>query len=317
MDESVSILIITRERREMLDQLLSDLAIQSYSAPVEIIVVEETDAPREIEEVLYVPHPVLNKGIAYARNMSVQHASHDLIIFIDDDCRVNPEWLSNLVTPFEDQTVLGVQGGVIVPEGTNAIGWAEGLLGFPGGGFTRIVQSHGEMQETKEVSTLNAAYRKSAVIKAGGFSDEARFGGEDYLLAKQVAEEGRLLFVPKAIVRHEARGSIKAIWHWFVRRGKAEFEMWGNGLAPEGFGAWLLRSSFSLKLLPFVMLSFWSIWPLTAVVVLMAASSMWRFRWALGEPNIPNGAWFWLPWIRMLMSLASDAGRVKSWLNKG
>ena len=316
MVESVSVLIITRERREMLDLLLSDLALQDYPGTVEIIVVEESDSPKDIEGVVYVPHPMLNKGIAFARNMSFRHATHDLIVFVDDDCRVDSDWLSKLVAPFKDQTVLGVQGGVTVPDDTNAIGWAETLLGFPGGGITRVVQSHGELQATKEVSTLNAAYRKAAVVEAGGFSDQARFGGEDYLLAKQVAEHGRLLFVPDAIVQHEARGSFAAVWHWFVRRGRAEIELWDNHLAPDGFGLWMVRASFLIKLLPLLLLSVWSVWPLIIFVTLMVVLNLWRFRWVIGRAEIPATAWLVLPWLRIYMALASDVGRVKSWMAK-
>lgn len=313
LSEPVSILIITRDRREMLDRLLSDLAVQNYQGEVEIVVVEETDFPREIAGVLYVAHSMLNKGIAFARNMSVKHASHGMLVFIDDDCRVAPDWLENLLTPFEDQTVLGVQGGVTVPDGTNAIGWAETLLGFPGGGFTRVVQSHGEIRETREVSTLNAAYRKEAVIKAGGFSDIARFGGEDDLLAKRVVEQGRLLFVPKAMVQHEARGSLTDIWHWFVRRGKAEFEISQANLAPEGYGLWMLRSSFSIKILPLMFLGYWSVLPLMGGLAVILSINWWKFRWVLSQKQVPKSAWFIMPLVKISMSLATDVGRIKAW----
>jgi len=294
--------------------LLSDLSMQDYQGSVEIVVVEETDSPREIPGVVYVPHPMLNKGIAFARNMSIEHASHDLLVFVDDDCRVSPDWLHKLITPFEDELVMGVQGGVTVPENTNSIGWAETLLGFPGGGFTRIVQAKGAKQETREVSTLNAAYRKDVVLEAGGFSDQARFGGEDFLLAKKVAEQGRLLFVPDALVRHEARGSIGAIWRWFVRRGRAEIELWKNHLAPDGFGIWMIRASLLIKLAPLLLLSVWSVWPAILFLLLMVTFNLWRFRWVLGRTDIPASAWWVLPWIRMYMALASDVGRVKSWM---
>ncbi|MFC1542419.1 glycosyltransferase [Pseudomonadota bacterium] len=313
MAEPISVLIITRERREMLDLLLSDLALQDYPGTVEIIVVEETDSPREIEGAVYLPHPKLDKGIAFARNMTVRHASHDLLVFIDDDCRVGSDWLSRLVAPFEDQAVLGVQGGVTVPDTTNAIGWAETLLGFPGGGVTRIHESSGMLEDTLEVSTLNAGYRKDAVMSAKGFSDHAHFGGEDFLLAREVAKLGRLCYVPDAVVKHEARGNLKAIWHWFVRRGRAELEMWQAGLAPKGYGAWMLRASLSLKLFPFIALSFWSLLPLFGMLFVLMLLDWWRFHWVLSQTKIPSLGWFVLPWVKISMGVATDVGRFKAW----
>ncbi|HXH64057.1 MAG TPA: glycosyltransferase, partial [Mariprofundaceae bacterium] len=247
-NEAVSLLICSRDRRDMLDALLADLRQQSYGGEVEIVVVEETDDPRPPAGVKYVPLPVRNLGIAYARNQAVQAAAHELLVFVDDDCRVAPEWLEKLLAPFAEPDVLGVQGGVTVPDGTNAVGWAESLLGFPGGGIARVRQAQGRTQPTREVSTLNAAYRRTALIEAGGFPESARFGGEDYLLAKRVAGHGRLLFVPDAMVRHAARGSLPAIWRWFVRRGWAEIGLLRGGLAPAGFKGFMLRSSLLLKL---------------------------------------------------------------------
>ncbi len=310
---SVSILVISRDRRDLLQRVLSDLRAQQYDGEFEIVVVEETDAPDAPEGVVYVPHPMKNLGIAYARNLSVQHAKYDVLAFIDDDCRVEKDWLSNLVAPLQDEQVLGVQGGVTVPEGTNAIGWAESLLGFPGGGITRVKQAQGQTQSTQEISTLNACYRKHIVDEVGGFSAHARFGGEDYLLAKKVAEHGKLLFVPQAMVRHEGRGHLTDIWHWFIRRGRAEYDLCQSGFAPKGYAGWMLRSSLSLKLAAFMILCYWTVLPLILFVLFMVIVNHWRFRWVLQCDDIPNVAWLWLPWVRMVMGLATDAGRLQAW----
>jgi len=263
-----------------------------------------------------VPHPVRNKGIAHARNLALEHARHEIVVFVDDDCRVDATWLSRLVQPLlEDAQVLGVQGGVSVPAGTNAIGWAETLLGFPGGGVARIHHSGGRLQQTKEVSTLNAAYRKQAVLDAGGFDAAARWGGEDYLLAKRVAEQGRLLFVPGAVVRHVARGSLPAIWRWFVRRGMAEVGLWRAGLAPQGFGVFMLRSSLVLKLVVLLAVAPWLGWWLPWLLPLtVAVATWWRLRWVLDEAGIPVRAFWVAPLVRLTMDAAADAGRVRMWL---
>jgi len=309
---AVSVLVCTRDRRAMLDLLLNDLRAQQYNGAFEIIVVEETDAPRPPEGVRYVPHPVRNKGIAFARNMAVEQAAHALVVFVDDDCRVAPTWLAALVAPFADATVLGVQGGVTVPQGTNAIGWAESLLGFPGGGIGRIRRAKGVRQDTAEVSTLNAAYRREALLQAGGFTDAARFGGEDFLLARSVARQGRLQFVPDARVLHAARGSIPAIWHWFVRRGRAEVGLLRSGQAPAVYGNFMLRSSLLLKLGLSLLTLPWFGWLLPLLLfVAMAGATAWRMRWVLDDTEVPNAAWWVVPLVRLTMDLATDAGRLR------
>ena len=309
----VSILVCTRDRRDMLEALLKDLRVQDYQGDMQIVVVEETNHPRPPAGVDYVPIPVRDRGIGFARNTALEHARYDMIVFVDDDCRVGPGWLSALLAPMqEDDGVLGVQGGVTVPEGTNAIGWAESLLGFPGGGISRIRRSGGKVQKTIEISTLNAAYRKQVVLEAGGFDVAARWGGEDYLLAKHVAARGRLLFVPQAIVRHAARGSLPAIWHWFVRRGMAEAGLWRSGQAPAGYGAFILRSSIFLKLAVLLAVAPWLGWwfPLLLPVV-MAAITWWRLRWVWADREVPRRAFWVLPLVRLTMDVATDFGRIQ------
>lgn len=314
MRESVSILICTRDRREMLDELLGDLRAQRYEGKTEIVVVEETDEPREPAGVTYLQLPVRNLGIAYARNRALATASHELVVFVDDDCRVTPDWLDKLLAPFGDADVLGAQGGVTVPEGCNAIGWAETLLGFPGGGISRVHRAAGKNQQTLEVSTLNAAYRRAAVLDAGGFPEQARFGGEDYLLAKQVAKQGHLLFVPDALVRHEARGEWPAIWRWFVRRGRAEVDMLQNGLSPAGYGYFLVRSSLLLKLVLTLLSVPWlGWWPPLLLLAGTMGSTWWRLRWTWQQAAIPRTAWLVAPLVRLWMDLATDIGRMLAW----
>jgi GT2 family glycosyltransferase len=315
MVPAVSVLICTRDRRDMLDALLADLKGQDYGGVVEIVVVEETDDPRPLQGVRYVPLPGQNRGIAYARNRAIDLASQDLVVFVDDDCRVAPNWLQRLLAPFADAAVLGVQGGVTVPDGTNAIGWAESLLGFPGGGISRVHHAHGQDQDTLEVSTLNAAYRRSAVLQAGGFPEPARLGGEDYLLAKRVATHGHLLFVPEAVVKHAARGSLPAIWRWFVRRGRAEIELIRAGIAPQGYGQYLVRASFSLKLAVALATVLWLGWWLPLLLLLgTAAMTCWRLRWALTDREIPTAAYAVAPLVRLVMDLANDVGRLRTML---
>lgn len=297
----------------MLDALLADLRDQDYQGEIQIVVVEETDDPRSPESVDYVPHPVRDLGIAHARNLALKHARHEIVVFVDDDCRVASDWLQKLLLPLDDPDVLGVQGGVTVPEGTNAIGWAESLLGFPGGGIARIHHAGNKARDTVEVSTLNAAYRRQAVLDAGGFDEDARLGGEDYLLAKKVAARGRLLFVPEAIVRHAARGNLAAIWRWFVRRGMAEAGLWRGGLAPAGYGLFLLRSSLFLKLVILLVGTPWLGWWLPLLLPVAVTATTWgRLRWIWGDAAIPRQAFWVAPLVRLTMDIAADFGRIRA-----
>lgn len=311
----ISILIVSHDRRNDLERLVVDLHEMTTSYAFEIIVVEETDHPVPIDGVRYVPHPVANLGISYARNLALAHASCDILVFLDDDCILHDGWLDTLLAPFEDQSVIGVQGGVSVPDSTNAIGWAETILGFPGGGFRRILKAKGGKEKTIEISTLNCAYRKSIVDKVGGFVKSLKFGGEDYVLAKQACRYGDCLFIPQAMVSHHTRGKLSKIWHWFIRRGRAEVDVIKSGTQKETTVWTLARGSLTTKLLCLLLLCaffphftgyfFFGAFVYYILLQYVRCYRIWR------ASNAPVRAFILLPVVKFTMDVAVDGGRLR------
>lgn len=314
-DELISILICSRDRRQDLEHLVAELKQIAFDHFLEIVVIEETDEPIPIDGVRYFSHPVANRGIPYARNLALSNASGRIIIFLDDDCLIHDSWLDNLLIPFQDDSVVGVQGGVRVPDETNSIGWTESILGVPGGGIRRIYQAKGKVQETREISTLNCAYRRWVIDEVGGFEKQLRIAGEDYLLAKQACNYGRCVFVPDAMVSHKARGSLRNIWHWFVRRGRAEIDVIRTGKQKDTTFWTVLRSSLIVKLFFLILIStvftsqliFLTCLFLSAYILLQLARyhGAWRFSCA------PILALFLLPIVKLTMDSAMDWGRFR------
>ncbi|MDD5206827.1 MAG: glycosyltransferase [Desulfobacterales bacterium] len=308
----VSILICSRDRRTDLEKIVQDLKAMDTIHSFDIVVVEETDAPRPIAGVRYIAHAVKNLGFAHARNLSIAQAKADIVVFVDDDCQISEGWLDNLLRPFVDEAVVGAQGGVVVPGDTNAIGWTESLLGFPGGGVRRVVDSGGFVQETMEISTLNSAYRKDVVQAIGGFSHGLKWGSEDYLLAKKACRHGKCLFVPDALVAHRARGSFLNIWDWFVRRGRAEVGVVrSREYAAAGWSS-VLRSSLLLKLLLLSMLGLffpmgWLLLLFLSFYTLLQYYRIWPV-WRRGAA--PFLSLVLVPIVKLTMDLAADIGRL-------
>jgi GT2 family glycosyltransferase len=312
---AISILICSRNRRSDLERSVHDLKVMDTIYPFDIVVVEETDDPRPIEGVRYFPHEVKNLGFAHARNLSIVHATGEIVVIVDDDCEIKEGWLDNLLRPFKDGYVVGVQGGVVVPDRTNAVGWTESLLGFPGGGIKRILESGNAVQDTIEISTLNSAYRRWVVEAMGGFNNRLKWGGEDYLLAKKACQYGKLLFVPDALVAHRARGSLSNIWHWFVRRGQAEV---GVARSREYAGAgWMsvLRSSLMFKLLMITLLclslSIGLLYILPLFLFFYSVLPYYRGFPVWKESGAPFVSFMIIPPIKLTMDLAADFGRLK------
>ena len=312
----VSVLICSKNRRVRLEEVVALVRRQEYAGDVEIVVVEETDAPSPIQGTHYLPIPVRNLGVSFARNHLVASASHELIAFIDDDSPPHPGWLAALVAPLRDPAVRGVAGGVALPP-SGPIGRAEHILGFPGGGLKYRHRSGGEPQPTIFISTLNAAYRKSAVLDAGGFPTGGLFSGEDQVLAARVCEGSRCLFVPDAVVEHPPRGSLRAVARWFFNRGRSSIALGGEIGWAHVLRMLLLPKAVGLAAVFALLASSVGRSPAVAATIgaaaffaLSALRALWRHRFALGYADMGVAGWLAVAPVKLVMDLAFDFGAI-------
>jgi hypothetical protein len=164
---------------------------------------------------------------------------------------------------------MGVAGGVLVRD-CNLIGYAENILGFPGGGIRRIYQSRNKIIPIKYLSTCNCAYRKRVFDEFGLFNERAKYSGEDYLFAEKVVMKYMCLFNPAAIVYHKPRGSLRGVFKWFVRRGISDVLMLKEirGVKGTKHLLMILKNSLIVRLLVLVILISLSGLPIVAYPLL-------------------------------------------------
>ena len=319
----ISIVIITKKRRAQAEAAAASVLADTYPHDCrELIVLEETSRPRPMQgrNLRYHTLPEANKGFAFARNQALALAAHGIIAFTDDDCIVAPGWLKALVAPFlelpagNSKQVSAVAGAVLLPP-CGPIGECENILGFPGGGVKYVHMTANRLTDWTTFSTCNCAILREAVITAGGFDETLRYGGEDERLAAQIAETGRIVFQPAAIVRHAPRDSLKEVWRWFVRRGTAKAEAIKSNPAPRQTILTLLRNSPCLRiaLLAGILgfcLGWFAIPALVCLMLLHAIFIVWRFRWASRYyPRLATR--LLLPTVKITMDIAHDCGLIK------
>ncbi len=282
------------------------------------MVVEESDVPSELPGVRYVHLPRQGRGFGYARNVGVGEAQGDIILFIDDDCVAEGGWAEALIEPFHmDPYVLGVAGAVLVTD-CGLIGYAENILGFPGGGLRYLDKAHGQVVPTRYLSTCNCAYRRNAVLEVGGFVEGARWGAEDSLLAERISALGPCVYTPQAVVYHRPRNSLRANFAWFVRRGQSEIGFMRATPAFWKSVGYLLRGSLIVRGLALVLLL--AMWPglvrlLPLVVLMYAGVILWRFRFAAAYPAHRQALWL-VPVVKLTMDLGTEVGRWKAMLTR-
>ncbi|MFA5411669.1 MAG: glycosyltransferase family A protein [Candidatus Omnitrophota bacterium] len=115
----ISVVIPTFNRAKILEEALTSLAAQTR-IPDEVVVVDNnsSDNTKEVVEsfnhglkIKYVLEPT--QGTSTARNTGIKNASGDIIVFFDDDCVADKEWLHYLEQPFLGDPFIGVVGGEI------------------------------------------------------------------------------------------------------------------------------------------------------------------------------------------------------------
>ncbi|GKS58649.1 hypothetical protein YTPLAS18_21760 [Nitrospira sp.] len=311
----VSIVICTKDRpRELVRAIESVRACGAMGRTAEIIVVEESDLPTAVTGVRHVSHRRQGGGFGQTRNAGVRFAHAPYIVFFDDDCEAEAGWLERLLAPLEqDATILGVAGSVLV-HNCGTIGYAENILGFPGGGLRYVHEARGRTVPTQVLSTCNCAYRREAYLQAGGCPEDPLYrtpGGEDFVLAERIRRLGRCVYVPDAAVYHRPRGSLRSIARWFAGRGRNEILALLSTPDPKSFGAFLLRSSWTVRFVALVGVVFWQpslIRWLPVCLVVYFAAMLWRYRFARAYAS-HRRAWWVVPLVKLTMDLGTEVGR--------
>ncbi len=116
---SISVVIVTRNRADWLNDALTSLVKQSRP-PDEVIVVDNDSSDNTKETILsfsgklnltYLHEP--KRGIPHARNAGILRATGDIVAFIDDDCVADENWLKYIEIPFIKDPAMGVAGGEV------------------------------------------------------------------------------------------------------------------------------------------------------------------------------------------------------------
>lgn len=180
MTGSVSVVVCAHNEERHLQRLLESLAHQTLT-PEEVIVVDDgsTDATAEIAERAGASTVRLrHRGPALGRNVGVQHASGEAIVFADGDMELGRKYVERLASPILDGQHVGTfTADLFFGEPANAWARAYGVirrLGYP-----RLLPA--DFPERWE--NFRAVDRRS-FLAVGGYDDVGY--GEDMTLAAKL-----------------------------------------------------------------------------------------------------------------------------------
>ena len=151
------------------------------------------------------------RGPGAARNAGLRGARGEVVAFTDADCRVDPDWLMEVVAPLDDPRV-GIAGGTI-----RAIPPAGDIERFG-----ELIHDHRQAIEVFQppyAITMNWASRRAVLEELGGFDERFR-RCEDVDLSYRITQAGyTLAFAPDAVVYHHNEENLAGLFREGFQHG--------------------------------------------------------------------------------------------------
>ncbi len=207
----VSIVICTYNRRNLLTDCLNSIYAMTYPKHnFEVIVIDGGSKDGTSEVCQHYPSlrfaTERQSGLANARNQGAELAKGSIIVYTDDDCIVDKNWLTCLVEPFQLYKNISAVGGIVLPLDNTLI--PNSLMVRPALG---LYDEGEKIKPTIGFITSNSAFKRE-VFESFRFNASlgvTRRGklvlwGEDTELCRQLRSSGRLLiYTPFARVYHQ------------------------------------------------------------------------------------------------------------------
>lgn len=154
-----------------------------------------------------------NKGLGYARQLVVDNARGEYIIWVDADMVLSEDFVREQVSFMEKHPKVGIAKGMY------GITTENGLVALlEDVEFAISFRDEGEAK-LPALGASGCIYRVEAIKQAGGFDPKMRGVGEDQDAENRVREAGWLLYVSPAVFYEKRRETWKSLWDEYFWHG--------------------------------------------------------------------------------------------------
>ena len=205
MSARLSIIVPIYNAEKTIGRCLESLLNQNYvKDDYEIICVNDGSTDRSLDIIdRFRDRPNIkiisqnNSGPATARNVGAREAVGEILLFTDSDCELDKNWLSEMVRPFEDPSISGVQGAYKTRQ--------KGVI--PLYEQINIESSYKYFKTYSQLDTIgtySAAYPRELFLKLGGFNENYKVAcGEDFEFSYMLSRKGyKIVFNEDAVCYH-------------------------------------------------------------------------------------------------------------------
>jgi cellulose synthase/poly-beta-1,6-N-acetylglucosamine synthase-like glycosyltransferase len=219
----ISVVVCTYNGHNSIGECLEGLSGLEYPE-YEVIIVNDGSTQETADVINYFSRKygfkaitTDNRGLSSARNTGLEAASGEIVAYIDDDAFPDPDWLNYIALSFTSTTHVGIGGPNIAPGDD---GLKPACIDHVPGNPSHVLISD---EEAEHIPGCNMAFRRHALLEAGGFDPHFRIAGDDVDICWRLRKKGWTLgFSPSAVVWHHRRSSLLSYWKQQVNYGRAE-----------------------------------------------------------------------------------------------
>ena len=217
----ISIIIPTRNQEKNLREALLSIKKMKYPEDkFEVIVIDDhsfdntvnmlEQLKSDLEYDLKYQKLEDKTGISAARNLGTKLARGELLVFTDDDCLFEPNWLKLLSDAAQDEDTGAIGGPDKTPSPSGLLTKCIGYI------FTSFIGTGGLRRGNK--ARLGKYYPKGCnitipaiIFKKIGYFDEYLQPAEEIELGYRISKAGyKIKYLPEAFVWHKRRSSLKS-----------------------------------------------------------------------------------------------------------
>lgn len=210
--KSVSVIIPTLDREEVLLNTLKDLLKQKYPN-FEIVVIDQTDNPKkEISKFIENNIKLIRylhldkKGSSYARDFGVKNTKAEIVLFLDDDVKITQtDFIDQHLKNYQDKNIRLV-GGRVVDRLNNLQDKGNEVGKFKYWGLKEITNFDSKVKmEIEHAPGGNFSCYRNDYLKVGGFGKfyqgNAHMEETDFCFRLKKLG-GKFIFEPDALTYH-------------------------------------------------------------------------------------------------------------------
>jgi glycosyltransferase involved in cell wall biosynthesis len=228
MSIEISVVICTYNRSHLVAQVLESIGGLRFAPERYEVIVVDNNSPDGTAEVVAESRARLGnvryclerrQGHSHARNRGWEEARGDYVAYLDDDCKVPADWLSNLAAVIAERRPAVCGGPALAFYDRPKPAWFRDAYGsFDLGGAARPLTRH-------FLYGMNIAFERARLAAIGGFNPAfGMVGGaigygdeiDPQRRLRALQPEAEIYYDPRLMVYHLVRPE-KMTWGWTLR----------------------------------------------------------------------------------------------------